>query len=54
MNHHRNCHASATRVLVLLSLLALGASASVTVQAADKEVTIAYQDMMVPWRYAQD
>ena len=21
--------------------------------AADKEVTIAYQDMMVPWRYAQ-
>ena len=54
MNHHANCHASVTRVLVRLSLLALALGASVTVQAADKEVTIAYQDMMVPWRYAQD
>ncbi|GAA4015611.1 taurine ABC transporter substrate-binding protein [Actimicrobium antarcticum] len=41
---------------VIRSLIAIGLSlgAAVTVHAADKEVTIAYQDMVVPWRHAQD
>ncbi|WP_321857112.1 taurine ABC transporter substrate-binding protein [Paraburkholderia tropica] len=38
----------------LLVLCAAGAACTATrAFAADKEVTIAYQDMMVPWRYAQ-
>ena len=36
--------------IALLSLLALPMQAA---QAAGKEVVIAYQDMLVPWRYAQ-
>ncbi len=36
-------------VIATLSLATLASHAF----AADKEVTIAYQDMMVPWRYAQ-
>jgi len=35
----------------IVSLAIAGASAHAL--AADKEVTVAYQDMMVPWRYAQ-
>jgi taurine transport system substrate-binding protein len=35
--------------LLVCSLCLVG-----VVHAADKEVTIAYQDMVVPWRYAQD
>jgi taurine transport system substrate-binding protein len=38
-------------VRTFAALCAIFAAASAT--AADKEVTIAYQDMMVPWRYAQ-
>jgi taurine transport system substrate-binding protein len=52
MNHH---YATVTGSIVrTLSALTLSLCAAVGVQAADKEVTIAYQDMMVPWRYAQD
>ncbi|MGA7817736.1 taurine ABC transporter substrate-binding protein [Caballeronia sp.] len=40
------------RVFVTFCVAALAAQATPTL-AADKEVTIAYQDMMVPWRYAQ-
>lgn len=39
------------KVLVLQVLLTLWACAPAI--AAEQEVTIAYQDMMVPWRYAQ-
>ncbi len=41
--------------LTLCAALGIAASAtSVTAHAADNDVTIAYQDMMVPWRYAQE
>jgi len=37
----------------LLTVVAVGALTGATAFAQQKEVTIAHQDMMVPWRYAQ-
>ena len=41
------------RTFHLLALSLIGAAVMAPVHAQTKEVTIAHQDMVVPWRYAQ-
>lgn len=53
--HTFSTHVNATslRHVVRAAVTICMVSAATHALAADKEVTIAYQDMMVPWRYAQ-